>query len=347
MRGFPRPSFRLLFFGLLVFCTLAAVFTGSLDPGSLLNVEKAWNRVLWPLVRLSFFISLGLFGALVIEGAGWTRRLTILARPFMRWGHLSHEIGSAFTASFLSGTASLAMLATFHREGAMRRRDVVLAVLLDTFPSYFLHLPTTFFVILPLIGKAGFVYLLVTLCAALLRFAAVLVYSRFSLPAGEALPVRPLEKQAWRGLLRQAAQKLSARLTRILLIVAPVYLLVLLLSDGGFFEWLRKALALGVGSRLLPVEGISVVILSLMAEVTSGYAAAGAMLEAGTLTVAQTVLALVLGQIIGSPLRALRHQLPYYMGIFSPGMGIFLMVTSQLFRVVSLAAAAAVFLLFV
>jgi len=345
MRRLPRPSFRLIFFGLLVFCALAAVFTGSLDAGSLLNARKVWNRVLWPLVRLSFLISLGLFGALVVEGAGWTRRLTILARPFMRWGHLSQAIGSAFTASFLSGTASLAMLATFQREGSMSRRDVVLAVLLDTFPSYFLHLPTTFFVILPLIGKAGLVYLLVTLGAALLRFGAVLVYTHFSLPREEFLPVQPLDRKGWKSLLRDAARRLSARLSRILLIVAPVYLLMLLLTDAGFFEWLRRVLALGVGSRLLPVEGISVVILSLMAEVTSGYAAAGAMLESGTLTLAQTVLALVLGQIIGSPLRALRHQLPYYMGIFSPGMGIFLMVASQLFRVASLVVAAAVFLL--
>jgi hypothetical protein len=345
MRRFHWPSFRLFFFGLLVFCTLAAVFMGSLDPGSLLDARKAWHRVLWPLVRLSFFISLGLFGALVIEGAGWTHRLTILARPFMRWGHLSHEIGSAFTASFLSGTASLAMLAAFLRDGAMKRRDVVVAVLLDTFPSYFLHLPTTFFVILPLIGRAGIVYLLVTLGAALLRFGAVLVYTHFALPRQEISPGRPLERHGWKSLLQQAAKRLSARLTRILLIVAPVYLLMLLLSERGFFEWLRTVLALEVGSRLLPVEGLSVVLLSLMAEVTSGYAAAGAMLESGTLTVSQTVLALVLGQIIGSPLRALRHQLPYYMGIFSPGMGICLIAASQCFRVISLAVAAAVFLL--
>lgn len=345
MRRVPIPSIGLILLGLLVAATLVALFQGSLDPGSITDFGKTWDRVLWPLVRISFYISLGLFGALLVEGAGWTHRLTLLARPFMRWGHLSHEIGSAFTASFLSGTASLAMLATFLREGAMTRRDVVLAVLLDTFPSYFLHLPTTFFLILPLTGKAGIVYLLVTLGAALLRFGAVLVYTHLSLAREEIPPPVSQARQEWKALIRQSAKRLSTRLSRVLLIVAPVYLLMLLLSENGFFDWLKKVLAIGVGSSLLPVEGISVVILSLMAEVTSGYAAAGAMLESGTLTVAQTVLALVLGQIVGSPVRALRHQLPYYMGIFSPGMGIWLIAASQSFRVASLAVAAGVFLL--
>lgn len=345
MRRVPFPPKGLILVGLLAACTLAALAVGPLGPGPLADPQKAWDRVLWPLVRVSFFISLGLFAALVVEGAGWTRRLTLLAKPFMRWGHLSQQIGSVFTASFLSGTASLAMLGTFLREKAMTRRDVVLAVLLDTFPSYFLHLPTTFFVILPLTGKAGVLYLLVTFGAALLRFGAVLVYTHFSLPPVEVPSTAPSARQEWRSLLRQSMRKLVSRMGRVLLVVAPVYLLVLLLSEWGFFEWLRGVLAPGVGSRLLPVEGVSVVVMSLMAEATSGYAAAGAMLESGTLSVTQTVFALLLGQIVGSPVRALRHQLPYYMGIFPPGMGICLIAASQCFRVASLAAAAGVFLL--
>jgi len=59
-------------------------------------------------------------------------------------------------------------------------------------------------------------------------------------------------------------------------------------------------------------------------------------LENGTLNVFQTVLALLLGNVIAAPVRALRHQMPYYMGIFSPGLGVRLMIASQLFRISSL-----------
>ena len=120
------------------------------------------------------------------------------------------------------------------------------------------------------------------------------------------------------------------------MIVLPVYLIIVLVSDMGFFLWFRKFIAHGIIGIAVPVEAMSIVILSLVAELTSGYAAAGAMLDAGVLDVFQTVLALILGNIIAAPVRALRHQLPYYMGIFSPATGVLLMLASQVFRIGSL-----------
>lgn len=332
------------FLALLTVCVLAAFLSGALDGNLFLDPSRLWKRVIWPLLRLSFLISIGLFVALAIEGTGWMNRLAVVARPFMRWGHLSQQMGSVFTTAFLSGVTSLAMLATFLQEGAMNRREVTLAVLLDTFPSFFLHLPTTFFILWPLVGKAGLIYLLLTFGAALLRLGVVIVYTHLSFPEPPGYRHEmKTEKRDWKGFLGATLKKLSSRLTRILLIVTPVYVIMLLLSDVGFFQWLRRLFSIGISSTLLPVEAMSVVILSLMAELTSGYAAAGAMLDSGTLTMSQTVLALVAGNILATPLRALRHQLPYYMGIFSPGMGIYLMVAGQAFRLFSLLAVAAVF----
>ena len=89
-------------------------------------------------------------------------------------------------------------------------------------------------------------------------------------------------------------------------------------------------------TTFMPVEALSVVILSFAAEFTSGFAAAGALLDAGVITTKQTVLALLIGNIIAFPIRALRHQLPRYIGIFSPKMGTQLLLMGQGFRVVSL-----------
>jgi hypothetical protein len=122
----------------------------------------------------------------------------------------------------------------------------------------------------------------------------------------------------------------------MIVIILPVYVIVLLISDMGFFNWLRNILARGVSFAFIPVEAMSVVVFSLVAEFTSGYAAAGAMLESGTLSVFQTVLALLVGNIIAVPIRALRHQMPYYMGIFGPKLGTRLVIISQIFRVSSL-----------
>jgi hypothetical protein len=84
----------------------------------------------------------------------------------------------------------------------------------------------------------------------------------------------------------------------------------------------------------------SVVIFSLAAEFTSGMAAAGAFLQTGALTVHQTVLALILGNIVATPIRALRHQLPTHVGIFSPGLGTRFLLMSQGLRLLSLVVVA-------
>jgi len=69
-------------------------------------------------------------------------------------------------------------------------------------------------------------------------------------------------------------------------------------------------------------------------------AAAGALLEAGTLTVKQTALALILGTIIAAPIRTIRHQLPAQVGLFSLAMGTELLLLSQGLRILSLLAVA-------
>ena len=104
----------------------------------------------------------------------------------------------------------------------------------------------------------------------------------------------------------------------------------------GIFKLLRESLAGFVVTTFMPMESLSVIILSFAAEFTSGFAAAGALLDANILTVKQTVIALLIGNILAFPIRALRHQLPRYVGIFSPKMGTQLLLMGQGFRITSI-----------
>ena len=331
----------LLLLALLVFYFGSPTISSSFkDPAFL------WKRLVKPLLRMTLLISLGLFAGQIIEASGWTGRLSAIVRPLMRWGHLPDGSGASFTTAFVSGTAAQAMLVTFHEEGSLTKKEVILTSLLNGLPAYFLHLPTTFFIILPLAGQAGLLYLVLTLLATLLRTAGLVTYSRFSLPP------RPVEmadekktKKDWQALIQDTWQKFVKRLKRIMLLVVPVYLVVMLVSQLGFFTWLRLQLAGGITSTVVPIESMSVVIFSLVAEFTSGFAAAGALLEAGTLTIRETVIALLLGNVIATPVRALRHQLPYYMGIFRPKLGVLLITLGQTLRVISVIIVGAVYIL--
>jgi hypothetical protein len=153
------------------------------------------------------------------------------------------------------------------------------------------------------------------------------------------------ERKSWGAIIEETWQKFIKRLQRIMLLVVPVYLVVMLVSQLGFFTWLRLQLAGGITSTVVPIESMSVVIFSLVAEFTSGFAAAGALLDAGTLTIRETVIALLLGNVIATPVRALRHQLPYYMGIFRPKLGVLLITLGQTLRVISVIIVGAAYIL--
>jgi hypothetical protein len=335
--------------GFMASCAIL-VFTLAPDNTSLRifhDPERFFHRIVLPVGRIAIFISIGLFIALITEATGWTNILSIMTRPFIRWGHVTQYMGAAFTTAFFSGTSSLSMLMSFYKDGKIDERETALSVLLNTFPSFFLHLPTTLFIILPLAGVAGGLYLSIIFVAALLRFGGVLVYCHFKLPQPVALnDERSSEKIELKVVIRETWTNFISRLVKILLIVLPVYIIITIVSDMGFFLWLRKSFAGYLTTAFIPVESMSIVIFSLAAEFTSGYAAAGAMLDSGALNVFDTVLALLIGNIVASPVRAMRHQIPYYMGIFNPGMGMRLIILTQAFRVGSICLVGALFVLF-
>jgi hypothetical protein len=320
--------------------TLAVVWV-ALGPGGspYLAARKAYHHLASPLLRLLLYLGVGLLVGQAIESLGWAAKLGGWAGPLLRWGHLKPESGASFTAACFSGILANTMLMTFYQEGKLSRREMTLSYLFNGgLPTYLLHLPTTFFIILPLTREAGLIYLGLTLAAALLRSAALLLYTRLRLPAAPAgdPPVTVPPQAPKTNLAKEIWGKFRRRFSRVVFYTLPIYLVIFVANDWGLFKWLREAAAGHVAVSFLPVEAASVVIFSVAAEFTSGMAAAGAFLQAGALSVPQTVLALILGNIVATPIRALRHQLPSHAGIFTPKLGAELLLLSQGLRLASL-----------
>ena len=61
-----------------------------------------WQELGYPLVRLLVFISIGLIVAGFIEALNWTRKMSVVAAPIIRFGHLSDLTGAAFSMAFFS-----------------------------------------------------------------------------------------------------------------------------------------------------------------------------------------------------------------------------------------------------
>ena len=302
-----------------------------------------WTGLFWPLIRLTFFISVGLFVGNLIESLHWTRYAAKLAAPLARRARLKDISAASFSLAFFSGIAANTMLSEAHDKGNISDRELVLSNLFNSLPTYFLHLPTIFFIAAPFIGSAAAVYVGLTAFAAILRTWAIVLSGRFLLPplSEGCLSCQLEEMNKERdnsSAFKKTWSRFKKRLPKVLYLTAPIYTLFFVLKQLGMFAWLQDIMAGQVGLfSFLPPEALGIVVFHMAAEFTAGLAAAGAMLTDTSLTQTQVVLALMLGNLLSSPMRAFRHQLPYYAGIFKPRMAMKLIVYNQTTRAVSIA----------
>ncbi len=298
---------------------------------------EIWAQLLWPLLRILFFVALGLMVASLIESLKWTNHLAVLARPLIRMGRLSATSGASFTMAFVSGVSANTILAEALDQGRLEKKEMILANLFNSLPRYFLHLPTVFFLTVPLIKGAAFIYVGITFLAALLQTMAVVVVSRLMLHRNEIADM-PRTRETARPSLRQALdkalQRMKKRLKNVTLFLVPVYILFFVLGRFAFFDRLEDIFASAWFLSWLNPQSLGIVILHVTAEFSAGLAAASVLLANNSLGVREVVLALLAGNILAAPVRAIRHQLPYYMGIFPPRLAFELIALSQIVRAV-------------
>ena len=305
------------------------------------TITMLWQGLGWPLTRMIFFVSLGLLVANFIESLNWTHVVARVAAPLVRIGNLSDITGASFSMAFFSGISANSMLAEGYDQKKISVKELVLANLFNSLPTYFLHLPTMFFITIPFIKGAAFLYVGLTFFAAMCRTFFILIVGRLILPPGTKGNVekRLGENSAisWHQALIKAGERFKDRIKKILLFTVPIYTLIFFLNKIGHFDALERFFSQYVSflSWLHP-ESIGIIVMHIVAEFTAGLALAGALIDAGNLSSREVVLALLVGNILSSPMRALRHQFPYYAGIFPVGIAVKLIFYNQAFRMGSI-----------
>jgi len=300
-----------------------------------------WQGLGWPLLRLVFFVSLGLMIGNLIESLNWTHRVARIASPLVHRAHLSDITGASFSMAFFSSVTANTMLSEAYDQGKISRQELIFANLFNSLPIYFLHLPTLFFLAVPMLKGVALIYVGLTLFAAFLRTVCILVVGRIMLSGNKEHCVTCRLDENTVSNLPQAFQKawlrFQKRIRKILLVTIPIYTAVFILNRLGMFGQLEEWLAGHVGffSWLEP-ESLGIVVLQLTAEISAGLAAAGALLENGSLEARQVVLALLAGNVLSVPMRAVRHQFPFYAGIFQPKLVLELIIYNQIFRTSSI-----------
>ena len=319
---------------------------------SFMDFDVLWNGLFRPLLRLIISISLGLAIGNIIEALHWGRFLTKISAPLVRMAHLQDVSGAAFTMAFFSSITANTYLAEQYEQGKIVRKELYFSNLLNSTPVLFLHLPSLFFLAVPFLGQAAFWYVGVVVSAALFRTLVTVIAGRFVLPpTPEGCVTCELDDNAPNGakeVIQRVTSLFIRRIRRVLLVTIPVYTVVFVLNRLGVFQALNDVV--GGNNGLLPFikpEAAGVLILSLAAEMTASMAAAGALLTEGSIQAKDVVLALLAGNILSSPMRAIRHQIPIYMGIFPSRIAFWLVVCNQSIRACSLILFTFIFYLWV
>lgn len=323
-----------------------------------------WQNLALPLLRILLYLSVGLMLANLIEAFNWSRHMARLAKPLVRFGRLGDVAGASFSLAFFSAQASNALLAEGVEQKRISRRELILSNLFNSSPTFLVHLPTLFSLAFSLLGAAAFIYVGLTFAAALLRSFTVVLFGRLCLPVPESDSVvnapegsatqlngtTETEGTPARKSLSEAFQlslkRFKRRIRKLIIFTVPIYTALFVLQELGWFKiaelWMEEHL---VWLSFIRPETLGIVVLHMAAESGAAMTAAGALLHSDSLPTREIILALLVGNILSSPMRALRHQFPSYAGYFAPKLALELVLASQTLRAASLITVAAVYAL--
>lgn len=267
---------------------------------------------------------------LLIE-MGWVQRLGFITAPFMRFGHLREEIGVSFFVAFGSPTAGNSMVAQLNKKGLIDDKETLVASLVTSFPATFIFVRDLTPVLLILLGTTGLIYLGIVVGVGLIRTAISLILGRFLLPPKKsAIIQQDIKTKKFRDALKSSILSSWVPLRNIIPTMIIAAIIVFQLIDIGFFDMLSAYLKDLPVLKSLPVQALPI-IAAWFASNIGAYTIAGKLLADGVMTSKEIVITLLLGRVLSSLVR-LRFTIPYYTGIFSPKLGMQIMLLATLMQ---------------
>lgn len=282
-----------------------------------------WTSLLRAELILTGNLAVGLAVGELILCSGIVDRLFAPFVPRLERHGIHRLVAGAVFVALGSARPAAAMLSAGYADGEITRDEATFGALSLAFPAYLRRWVGTVTVASAVAGAAGFIFASVLIVRSGVRFAWVLWLLKRRSPRRLGAPLSDPARgraAAARMPLRARIARLSRNLARSLpwawvffaltfaLIPQIEYLFTHHVASAGFFKF-------------LPPEGWAVSVSSL-AHVTAALASAGGALGAGELDVPQAVLALLVGNMVGTVTRTMRQNVGYWMGIFPRDMAL-------------------------
>ena len=305
------------------------------------------------LVRITAFITAGVFAANVAVAFGLIRYVAGVSGVLTRPANLPDEVGTAILTTAASTTAGYATLAEYRESGLLDDRATLVAVVINTFFGFVQHVFTYYVpVMIPILGvTTGVLYvsaragiaLAITVSGVLLGglLASERNVDRSALADVEAAGPESDERTA-RERVRDAGEKSWGTLRRIVPRLAVVYTLVIAFVTYYDVESLTAVAEPVTATLGLPGSAVPVIAVYTL-DTTAGAVAIEPLLD-GTFTPRTAVATLLIGGILSFAVSTFRRSIPFQYGIWGPSFGTKVIVVNTALKLVFISVTVALLL---
>jgi hypothetical protein len=326
--------------------------------------------VLVRVLRITVFLSLGVFLANLAVAFGLVEKIAAVSRYLTGPANLPDEVGTAILTTTASPTAGYGMLADFRESGVLDDRATLVAVTINTFFGFAQHIVTFYApILIPILGlRVGLLYVTMRGLVALAITVTGIVAGSLLLNRG---PVRsntetptpdgghgdpdglgddgPETRGAaireafgeTREKVREILPRLAAIYVVVSLLVAYSDAIMALLGQGG-------ATVTGVAdgaASVLGLPGAAIPVVAAFAlDTTSGATVLSPLVRDGTFTARTAVATMLVGGIISFAVSTFKRSIPFQYGIWGREFGSKVIAVNTGLKIVWIALALAVLL---
>lgn len=299
-------------------------------------------KILNSFLKLFFIASSGCFIGTIIEQRNWSKFVAFIVKPIIRFGRLPDICATSFITSFASAHASNNMLVSAYDSKEISRGEMIIAGIANSFPRK-LFMTVKLINFIPIFPVLLVAYLSFQIFVGLSRTILLLFINRIYFnKKRKILGDKALNKiisdklkatPSWENSFLTAKKRTMLFMKKMFLITMPIYIIVLYLSKTGVLKKIEKLIPDSLDFILTPE--IIDIMLTRFASLIAAIHHSSEMLAASQVTVMQILIALLAGNIITTPFRTVKRNLPIALAIFPKRDGAWIVGLTQGYRMLA------------
>lgn len=224
-----------------------------------------------------------------------------------------------FVVSLVSPSTASSMLIAMYKDGRLTRRELYIASLINSFPALLSHLRTLMPVLLSTMGGVyGLLYLLILMTIGLMQMVIFAILGRRgSIRDRDEDGIAELTEHAVSGSLNLG--RVLKLIVRIVLVTSITSVALTVIELFGLNNYLSDYLSHVFGT--LGPYVVSIIVAYVISD-NAAFAAAGTLINEGGLSGILVIKWLLIGYVASSLIRGIRHNAPYYLGIYGLRMAL-------------------------